>query len=149
MASRISTDLLSLLHIPSISTLFSLCFCLIHSFPLPFIHLPHPTGSLFSPDSHSLSVQTEVEGGCWPLWQCSAVWGFAVKSNQTHCSQTGQHTALLLSHSHPSLSVSVCFSSLYITAPLLLFLSAWSGSGFMGHREIDWQRWVLGCLFKH
>lgn len=148
MAGRISTDLLSLLHIPSISTLFSfLSNSLISS---PFHPPPTTRLVLFFSSRFSLIKRTDrSRGGCWPLWQCSAVWGFAVKSNQTHCSQTGQHTALLLSHSHPSLSVSDCFSSLYITAPLLLLLSAWSDSGFMGHRERDWQRWVLGCLFKH
>lgn len=66
VAHRISPDLLSFLHIPTISTLFSLRFGLIHLFPLPFIHLS-PTRlvlSSFAPDSHLLSVQTEVEGGC-------------------------------------------------------------------------------------
>ncbi len=114
MAHRISPDLLSFLHIPPISTLSSLRFCLIHLFPLPFIHLS-PTRlvlSSFAPDSHLLSVQTEVEGGCWPLWQCRAVWSFAVRSNQMHCSQTGQHTATTAPSLHPSLWVCLCLLSL-------------------------------------
>ncbi len=151
MAHRISPDLLSSLHIPPISTLSSLRFCLIHLFPLPFIHLS-PTRlvlSSFAPDSHLLSVQTEVEGGCWPLWQCRAVWSFAVRSNQTHCSQTGQHTATTAPSLHPSLCASLSVSALFRLPPRCFFSSLLERTlgSWVTEKETDWL--VLGCLFRH
>lgn len=97
--------------------LFPLSF-LIHLFPLPFIHLS-PTRlvlSSFAPDSHSLSVQTAVEGGCWLCG--SAERSGVLLSDLIKCTAVRQVSTLLLLLPHfIPLCVSVCLFLLFTLPP--------------------------------